>query len=194
MKLFSKGRGRKPKGFKELEEKVEAMPEYISDLTNEEQSIYLEYLNHIITDKEKRALRYYVNDDATIGNKLRSYAKAYNLDIDNEPKDMNNAKKHSYPCFNKRSSQHYIECLYAKANISEASVVNRLKYLIDQADDKKLSLDAIKHYDTRKGKIKSKIEFSGSVENKHTHNIDFDNLSTDDLSTLVAILSKVDQE
>ena len=198
MRKFSKGRGRRPKGFEELEKKVEAMPDSLYQLSVEELDVYAEYLNHLLNDNEKRTLRHFCHGE-TIGNKIRSYAKAYDIDLN--PDDPIEAKKnykrvsnHVYDFFATEIAQHYIECLYAKADISEASVVNRLKYLIDQADDKKLSLDAIKHYDTRKGKIKSQIEISGGMKNKTTHNFSTDNLTTDELTTLITILSKTAQE
>ena len=198
MKLFNKGRGRRPKGFDELEKKVEAMPDSLYQLNEEELDVYREYLNHLLNDNEKRTLRHYCHGE-TIGNKIRSYAKAYNIDL--EHPDPDTAKKNYktvsnqvYDFFATKKAQHYIECLYNKADISEASVVNRLKYLIDQAEDKKLSLDAIKHFDTRKGKIKSQIEISGGMENTTTHDFDIENLSKDDLSTLISILSKTESE
>lgn len=198
MKLFSKGRGRKPNGFEELEEKVEAMPDSLYQLSEDELDVYGEYLNHLLNDNEKRTLRHYCHGE-TIGNKIQSYAKAYDIDI-NHP-DQDTAKKnykrvssHVYDFFATEVAQHYIETLYAKADISEASVVNRLKYLIDQAEDKKLSLDAIKHYDSRKGRIKSQLEITGGMKNTTTHNFDTDNLTKEELTSLITILSKTQPE
>lgn len=100
--------------------------------------------------------KYYVSED-TLGNGVKSYCKAYDIDV-SDVKKYSEARFHASDLLSKQNISEHINNLLEASGLNDNFVDKRLLFLMSQNDDKGTSLGAIREYNKLKQRITDKLD------------------------------------
>lgn len=120
--------------------------------------------NKELNPRQHLFCQYYTSDEL-LGNGVKSYCKAYNIDASDLKKYSEARFKASHLLENSNISQH-INNLLDAAGLNDNFADKRLLYLMSQNDDKGTALGALREYNKLKQRITDKIDMkvNGSFE------------------------------
>jgi hypothetical protein len=113
--------------------------------------------NKGLSPKQELFCNYYATDTNFFGNGLKSYAKAYNLDL-NKKGDVNIAKSNAYRFLTKDYILRRIDVLLDQEGLNDQRVDKELLFLISQSANLNVKLGAIKEYNSLRKRIIEKKE------------------------------------
>jgi len=193
--LVSQSKGVKGKKIFAWEDKIVDFPDSYVAMTPAQLSMYEEYLEYVLTEKERKWCHIYVFDDEKSSNKRQTTAEVYSQDLRTKAgRDTTN--RLSYDVSRRDRVIKYVELLRYKhgQSLREAiPLVNqRLKQFADSGD-KQLALQAIKEINRIVGRTTDganiQINAGGQTEVFH-----WQNLTDDELETYNRLLDKLKQD
>lgn len=159
----------------------------VHGMSTQELGEYQREIGRYLRDNQIQFCKNYVVGE-TIGNAIRSYANAYDKDMDEDESDYYACKNGSYRLMRNQLVLEYINLLIYKAGFHPSSVDAQLLYLINQHNDFASKLGAIKEYNKLAGRITDKMEVQGQIDTGRS--IDYSNLSDDEVETLITLIQK----
>lgn len=106
--------------------------------------------------------QYYVSEEY-FGNGVKSYCKAYNIDVTDIQK-YNNARFKASDLLSLPHISEHINKLLDDAGLNDNFVDKRLLFLMSQNEDKSTSLGAIREYNKLRNRITDRLEIKGDFD------------------------------
>lgn len=117
-----------------------------------------------LTPKQKIFCKYYTQDKSLYGNGLKSYAKAYNLDL-TKKQDVDTAKANAHRLLTNAYILRYIDELLESEGLNDLVVDKELLFLIKQKANFHIKFNSIKLYMERlrrRSYVKTFVKEDGS--------------------------------
>lgn len=127
-------------------------------------------------------------DPDVFGNSAEAHKRAYGeQDSDGDEYTYDSHKTMGYRLLRNSKINDMLAVLLHVEGLNDNSVDRALLELINQREDKRVRLAALREYNLLHGRLKA------TIEHVHRNELDLTKLSTEEISSIVSILSRVEQ-